>query len=182
MCAADAESFLTAEIGGDCDDLEAAIKPGADELCDTVDNDCDGLTDVEDADLASVEDDEALCELGQGVCEGAKKPLDFCVDGQWLSQACAPDIYDANAALLGAPYEPGSEASCDQVDNDCDGAIDEDFMTEGLYSSPQHCGGCGFDCGAQEGVTEGTCVVEGGAPSCAALACETGYSLSESGT
>ncbi len=34
-----------AEVGGDCDDTEAAAFPGATEVCDGVDNDCDGETD-----------------------------------------------------------------------------------------------------------------------------------------
>jgi hypothetical protein len=33
------------EVGGDCDDGNSAINPNADELCNGVDDDCDGLTD-----------------------------------------------------------------------------------------------------------------------------------------
>ena len=32
--------------GGDCDDTNAAINPGATEVCDGVDNDCDGYSDI----------------------------------------------------------------------------------------------------------------------------------------
>jgi hypothetical protein len=37
------EGLLT--DGSDCDDGDAAVNPDADEVCDTLDNDCDGLTD-----------------------------------------------------------------------------------------------------------------------------------------
>jgi hypothetical protein len=43
----DADSYLDAACGGDdCNDTVDTIYPGADEPCDGVDNDCDGLTDV----------------------------------------------------------------------------------------------------------------------------------------
>ena len=38
---------------GDCNDGNAAINPAATEVCDGVDNDCDGLTDIDDPDLMS---------------------------------------------------------------------------------------------------------------------------------
>ncbi|MEL6345540.1 MAG: putative metal-binding motif-containing protein [Myxococcota bacterium] len=38
--------------GDDCDDQDDAINPAAAEVCDDKDNDCDGLTDDDDADLS----------------------------------------------------------------------------------------------------------------------------------
>jgi hypothetical protein len=40
-----------AELGGDCDDAAPQINPGQVELCNEVDDDCDGLTDTADPDL-----------------------------------------------------------------------------------------------------------------------------------
>ena len=72
--------------------------PPVDELCDALDNDCDGTT---DEGL-----DDGVC--GVGVCA---RPLGACVDGQF--PACEP--------LQGAGVE-----LCDGQDNDCDGQVDED--------------------------------------------------------
>ena len=47
---ADEDSFISAE---DCDDNDASVNPSATELCDGLDNDCDGETDEE-----YIDDDE----------------------------------------------------------------------------------------------------------------------------
>jgi hypothetical protein len=44
----------TAECGLDCEDDVGSINPGATELCDTLDNDCDGATDDADSDIAGL--------------------------------------------------------------------------------------------------------------------------------
>ncbi|MGB0590301.1 MAG: putative metal-binding motif-containing protein [Myxococcota bacterium] len=86
------------------------------EVCDGVDNDCDGFVDAVDFDM-----ERPACELTEGVCGGIAKPVSLCVDGSWAF--CGPDDYSAMAAL----YEPGVEQSCDGVDNDCDGQTDEEL-------------------------------------------------------
>ena len=75
------------------------------ELCDGIDNDCDGQTD-ENFDLGSP------CTVSNGACTAVGKFV------------CAPDelsvVCDAVAPIP-------EEEVCDGVDNDCDGKIDEDL-------------------------------------------------------
>lgn len=75
-----------------------------DSTCDGVDDDCDGVSDDDFVDMSS------SCGLGACLSSGTVS----CRDGQ-LVDACVP------AARLAA-----DDVTCDGVDDDCDGATDED--------------------------------------------------------
>jgi len=99
---------------GDCDDTDAAINPGAAEVCDYDDNDCDGVVDEDDAEDASTWYADADDD-GYG-------------DASITTQACdQPSGYvagDDDCDDDEATTHPGAEEICnDGVDNDCDGAF-----------------------------------------------------------
>jgi len=89
---------------GDCDDALATVFPGAPELIDGLDNDCDGTPD----DNTSVADDD-----GDGFAETAGD----CDDGE-------PLIYPGAPEDLGVGGDLG-----DGLDNDCDGFVDEGTLS-----------------------------------------------------
>ncbi len=105
-----------ATVGGDCDDTNSAVNPGAIEMCDTVDNDCDGNTDDASAtDVSTWYADADSDSYGDGsVAEMACDALSGYV-------ADSTDCNDTDAAV-----NPGAMEVCDSgLDNDCDGASDD---------------------------------------------------------
>ncbi len=99
--------------GAIVDSCVAGLPPEGGEICDGLDNDCDGLTDGSDSSLRLVK-----CEKQQGVCSGLDKGPNLCVGGQW--QACSNAFYSAQLF----PYFATNDV-CDGRDNDCDGSLDE---------------------------------------------------------
>ncbi len=101
---------------GDCNDEDPAIAPDADEICaDEEDNDCDETIDAEDEDCRQGVDGDGdgICPLGQdsngdGDCLDAGEDTDVrdCDD-------TAPEIFEGNPEVCG-----------DELDNDCDEAVD----------------------------------------------------------
>jgi hypothetical protein len=116
----------TASLGGDCDDGDWTVNPGAVEDCDGVDDDCDGGVDEGllvtvwvDADGDGYGDDE--------------RPLDVCELEEGQSQEGA-DCDDADASTF-----PGAEELCDGVDNDCDGVADSGEIGSSLICAAVSC-------------------------------------------
>ncbi|WP_228852014.1 MopE-related protein [Aegicerativicinus sediminis] len=102
----------------DCNDADEAINPGAAEVCDGVDNDCDGQIDEDGDTLYYVDaDNDTYGDINDS---GTL----FCSDPGTGWSLSNDDCNDADEAI-----NPGAAEVCDGVDNDCDGQIDEDGDT-----------------------------------------------------
>ena len=136
----------------DCDDGNPETYPGGGEVCDGLDNDCDGGAD----------EDSVCC-------------IEIDVDGDGVSLCDDCDDNDPN-------NYPGGSESCDQADNNCNGEIDEgegtccaeidddgdgislcfdcDDSDPGVFpGAPEHCDEADNDCNGL--IDEGdTCVPE----------------------
>jgi hypothetical protein len=104
----------------DCNDANAAIKPGAQEVCDAndVDEDCDGQTDDSDASVTgkiTYYPDADHDNFGSAIAAG----IAYCNPPAWFTTN-KTDCNDANAAIY-----PGKAEACNLLDDDCDLLIDE---------------------------------------------------------
>ncbi len=108
----------------DCDDTDATINPDASELCNGFDDNCDGLVDEDDPTLKygtwAYEDSD-----GDGYGNSVE-PYYFCgvIVGYVLN---SDDCDDTDADI-----NPGVDEICNEIDDDCDGTIDEDDATDAL--------------------------------------------------
>ncbi len=116
----------------DCDDADAAISPAAIELCDGVDNNCDGVTDDDAEDASTWYPDNDADGYGSDRVPGQVS----CEDPSSGGTAYSTDPSDCDDG--DAEVSPSVEETCgDDVDNDCDDVVDNcaGHSTVGLESA-----------------------------------------------
>jgi hypothetical protein len=105
-------------VGGDCNDANSGVNPGATEICNGIDDNCDGVTDPAGSKGCAT---YYMDEDGDGYAAST--------DSQCLCSPEAPytatklgDCDDHNATIC--PDSTQCPEICDGLDNDCDGRTD----------------------------------------------------------
>jgi streptogramin lyase len=123
---------------GDCDDSTWAINPDGTEVCNNQDDDCDGITDNTGA-LGCKDYYMDLDSDGYG----AGVPSCICWPNDTYTTLNVGDCNEENPAI-----HPNVKELCDNIDNNCNGEIDE-----GVSST---CGNCDPSCNEVEIGPEGS--------------------------
>jgi hypothetical protein len=137
---ADADADLVSLCRGDCDDTRSSVHPGAAEICDGRDNDCDASVDegfdtpmtcgvgacLRTIPTACVAGVPQICFPGVAqpdVCNGLDDNCDGVVDNGDNDGDGTPDCSDCGPFNPGV--HPGATETCNGLDDDCNGAVDD---------------------------------------------------------
>ena len=109
----------------DCNDANATMNPDATEVCNGIDDDCDGNTDASDGDLTVISWYPDADGDGFGDANAAAMLSGCPVAGAVIDNS---DCDDGSSAA-----NPGASEIPDGIDNNCDGSIDESSSAATLH-------------------------------------------------
>ena len=141
MITTDADADGVTAAAGDCDDSDPSVYPGATEVCDSVDNNCDGTADESGAVGETIFYTDSD---GDNYGDSINSILACVAPAGYVDDAS--DCNDNNASV-----SPGTAEICDGLDNNCDSLTDNGLTPPSTITCPVGttlvCGGInGWSC------------------------------------
>ena len=115
------------DLKGDCNDADPSIHPNTKELCDNIDNNCDGTTDNNPENmfcqmvgkcLVAHKDLIGNACIAKGVCAKSNSGVIECKADSSMTVICSTEMGGTNSLA-------SAEVCGDNLDNDCNGQTDE---------------------------------------------------------
>lgn len=131
-------------VPADCNDGDASIYPGAPEICDGWDNDCDGRFDIDAVDASTFYVDAD----GDGWGDPSS-PIEACAQGFGVV------VDDLDCDDGDADRFPGAPETCDgsAVDSNCDGSAGQDDVDQDGFAACEECDDASSDANADAAET-----------------------------
>ncbi|MBL8784796.1 MAG: hypothetical protein JNJ59_07860, partial [Deltaproteobacteria bacterium] len=172
VCTPCIESFQC--NGGACLDIDGSRQCAS--SCDEEEDCPDGYTCKVDA---SGSISGRFCQPKSGSCDCSPPYAGVartCSRQNEVGTCLGVEICNPEVGWTGCTARQASAETCDYVDNDCDGDVDEDFKVDGIYASLGSCGSCTTDCDeVLANAAEGDCTVANGIARCQVVTCDPGF-------